>query len=261
MSNERVNESKKLRCIPVRYVGEEVISFAQNLEDVLMFRALGGKRNGFYVDVGAGSPGWDSVTHWFSRIGWTGINIEPNPILFCDIPSQRSRDINLNVGIHPTQGTMTFYQVLQNEIGHGWGLSSFNPEAKEIAQRLGFTVNPIDVPVEPLTPILDEHAKRTIDFLKIDVEGLEREVILSCDFAKHRPRILCIESIKPEHGIPNFENWEPILVDSGYIFAAFDGINNYYVRREDDSLLSQFLAPVNVHDRHRKGAAGDLAIS
>ena len=58
------------------------VSYAQNHEDVLLFRALGHVRNGVYVDVGASHPEEDSVTKAFSDRGWTGVNIEPSPETF-----------------------------------------------------------------------------------------------------------------------------------------------------------------------------------
>jgi FkbM family methyltransferase len=251
--------TESVRNTPVRYMEEPVISYAQNLEDVLLFRGLLGKRAGFYVDVGAGNPNWDSVTNWFYRIGWNGINIEPNPLMFSDLAAFRARDINLNIGIHAQPGTLKFYQVLQNSVGHGWGLSSFDPKVKELAARLGFEVRELPVETVTLASVLDRHAKdRTIDFLKIDVEGLEATVLASCDFRRYRPRVLCIEAIASEGGVPTHQKWEPELMSRDYLFAAFDGLNNYYVRNEDSALLSQFQATVNVHDRYRRGTAADL---
>jgi FkbM family methyltransferase len=256
----KILSQQTLRNRPVRYAQDCVISFAQNREDVLLHRALEGKRGGFFVDVGAGSPVWDSVTHWFSRNGWTGINIEPSPVRFKELVEARKADVNLNVGIHSRHGTMDYYHVLQNDVGHGWGLSSFDPLMKLFAERRGFCVDVLRVQVLPLVSILDQHATgRVIDFMKIDVEGLELEVLKSCDFERHRPRILCIEALKPENAIPSFSEWEPIVICNGYQFAAFDGLNNYYVRDEDcEAILSQFLAPVNVHDHYRKGTIDDL---
>ncbi len=54
-------------------------SYAQNFEDVMLWRALRHIDQGYYIDVGAWSPELDSVTKAFYEHGWHGINVEPNP--------------------------------------------------------------------------------------------------------------------------------------------------------------------------------------
>ncbi|MEZ5854303.1 MAG: hypothetical protein R3D67_05960 [Hyphomicrobiaceae bacterium] len=114
-------ETGSLREKPVRYVAEEVITSAQNLEDVLLFRVFGGKHTGAYVDVGAGDPNWDSVTFWFYRCGWRGLNIEANPLFVPTYALFRPDDINLQVGVAQRASAMNFYKVIQNAAGHGGG--------------------------------------------------------------------------------------------------------------------------------------------
>lgn len=248
------------RRIPVLYVPEPVQSFAQNHEDVLLYRCLHGIKDGFYVDIGAGNPIHDSVTNWFYLIGWNGINIEPNPEQFRMLPEYRPRDVNLNIGIYETSGTLPFYQVKSNSVGHGWGLSSFDKSTPELATDLGFDHTVIEIEVRTLNSVLDEHAaEKVIDFLKIDVEGLEFCIIQSTDFRKHRPRVLCIEANHALWAMPRWLEWEPCLLNSGYLFACYDGLNNYYVREEDYGLLSQFQAGVNVHDHFLDKQAEDGA--
>src|SRR5690606_10906175 len=97
-----------------------------------------------------------------------------------------------------------------------------------------------------------EHVKgREIDFLKIDVEGAERSVILSGDWQTYRPVIVLVEAIAPFTRLPNYEAWEKTIVGAGYVFGYFDGLNRFYVREESKSLLSVFEVPVNVFDGFR----------
>lgn len=242
---------------PIQYVADVVISAAQNREDVLLFRVFGGKRSGFYVDVGAGDPNWESVTNWFYRVGWRGINIDANPKFSQAYLHYRPLDVNLQVGISETPGVLTFYQVQANDLGHGWGLSSFDPTAKETARSLGYEVKEIEVPTKPLKDILREYADRSIDFLKIDVEGLERVVIASGDFINYRPVVVCVEAVHPASAEPSFGDWEQLLVEAGYLFALFDGVNNYYLRADSAQLLPQFNAGVNCNDQYRILTASD----
>ena len=70
-------------------------SFAQNFEDVILWRAFRNVDNGFYIDLGAGDPISDSVSHWFYRAGWTGIDVEPNSVYFEKLAASRSRNLVL----------------------------------------------------------------------------------------------------------------------------------------------------------------------
>ena len=90
---------------------EAFVSYAQNFEDVMLWRALRDVPDGFYVDVGAASPRWGSVTLAFYEHGWHGINIEPDPVPFEALVEQRPRDLNLNVALSNAAGQLPMYFV------------------------------------------------------------------------------------------------------------------------------------------------------
>ena len=81
-----------------------IISYAQNFEDVMLWRALGHIERGFYIDVGACSPDEHSVTKLFSERGWHGINVEPNPVHYEALKSRRPRDVNLPIALGSHEG-------------------------------------------------------------------------------------------------------------------------------------------------------------
>ena len=99
-----------------------------------------------------------------------------------------------------------------------------------------------------LAEICERHADATIDFLSVDVEGHEREVLAGADWKKWRPRIVLVEATEPTTTIPTHEKWEDILLGAGYLFAAFDGLNRYYVREEEAELAPVLAVPVNCLD-------------
>jgi FkbM family methyltransferase len=244
---------------PISYAAETVISSAQNREDVLINRAFLGKTGGFFIDIGAGDPNWDSVTNWFSRRGWTGINIEPNPVLQESLKTYRPKDINLCLGVSNSADTLKYYRVCQNNLGHGWGLSSFDPSTLKRAKSLGFDVEILEIETRPLSAIIEEYASdKNIDFLKIDVEGFEREVIESADWSMFRPRLICVESVSPNSAMPTFHEWEPLLLIAGYEFGLFDGVNSFYVEQSAQDVLCQIQAAVNCNDRYRAATAEDF---
>lgn len=220
--------------------GAPTISYAQNGEDVLLSRAFQGRTSGFYIDVGANDPVDGSVTKLFYDRGFRGINIEPGAP-FSRLVRLRPRDTNLQLALSDCPGSTTFYEFPESD-GH----STLSKEV--VAGRPGRVER--SVVVDTLAGICEKYVSGTIDFLKIDVEGHEQEVIAGGDWRRWRPRIALVESPVTADGAGPFRQWEPLLVEAAYSFAAFDGINRYYVRREDESLLACFRAPLNVHDNY-----------
>jgi hypothetical protein len=80
-----------------------MISYAQNLEDVVLNRVFKSKPTGFYIDVGAHDPVEQSVTKYFHDLGWRGINIEPVRSSYWKFDKERPRDINLNLAVGARQ--------------------------------------------------------------------------------------------------------------------------------------------------------------
>jgi FkbM family methyltransferase len=220
-----------------------IISYAQNFEDVLLNRLFPECRSGFYIDVGACHPVIHSVTKLFYERGWHGINIEPIPRLSKMLAVDRERDTNLRVGLSNCEETSVFYECPILE------LSTFSEEQAEELRRQGHRLVEHLVPVTTLARVCDEYAGRTIDFLKIDVESYERQVLEGGDWSRFRPRVVLVEATRPATAIPNYEEWEPLLLTADYLFAFFDGLNRYYVRAEDRQLLPVLGVPANVFDQ------------
>lgn len=242
----------------IQYCAEEIISFAQNAEDVLIFRAFRGKRAGCFVDIGAGHPIADNVTQWLRMMGWAGVNIEPNPIFHRELELYRPDDTNLNIGISDHEGMLQFFQVLQNEVGHGWGLSSFDPRSEQLAAQLGYSTRHLEVFVRPLNDVIKGLSLPRVDLLKMDVEGLESAIIRSTDWRSFRPRLICIEAVKPNSSKPSWMAWERLLIEADYEFAMFDGANGYYVANGNPDVRGQLTAGVNYCDHWRRATVDDF---
>jgi len=221
-----------------------IMSYAQNFEDVLLKRLFPEHFSGFYIDVGACHPIVHSVTKLFYERGWHGINIEPIPSFSELLAHDRPRDTNLPIGLSNGEGTSTFYECLTKA-----GSSTFSEAQAEVLRRTGYKLVEHSIPVRTLAQVCEQYAGgRTIDFLKIDVENHEQEVLEGADWSRYRPRVILVEATRPETNIPNHENWEPLLLAAGYLFAFFDGLNRYYVRVEDRQLLPLLGVPANVFD-------------
>ena len=221
-----------------------MVSTAQNMEDVMLRRALLDIERGFYVDVGACHPTIDSVTSWFYGEGWSGINIEPVPGLIEAFERERPRDVNLGLAAGAAESTATLHVMAEA------ALSSLADAPGAMAVAHGFERGrDVQVRVATLSALLNAHAGgREIDFLKIDTEGTEAAVLAGLDLAVHRPRIVVVEATEPLSQTPSFAAWEPGLLAGGYRFAWFDGLNRFYVREEDSARLAALAEPPSVFD-------------
>jgi FkbM family methyltransferase len=221
-----------------------MISYAQNAEDVRLSRAFGDQATGFYVDVGAYHPESCSLTKHFYDRGWRGMNLEPSPPSFARIAAARPRDLNLQVGAGPKRGTVTFFEfdALRD------GLNTFSAEVAEKHRREGRFYLERVIQVYPLAELLAQHAPEVIDFVNVDVEGFEREVLEGADLARFRPRVLVVESTLPLSRTPSHDTWEALVLGAGYKFAVFDGLNRFYVREEDAALIEALAVPPSTLD-------------
>jgi FkbM family methyltransferase len=219
------------------------ITYAQNFEDVLLWRALGHVKNGFYIDVGANDPVEHSITKAFYDQGWHGINIEPMPTFRQAFLEQRPKDINLTVAVGATEGHITLYDVPSV---NGW--ATVDPDVARAHQANGFEVSIAKVPMRTLCSICTEYRLGDIHFLKVDVEGFEEEVLKGMDFSRWRPWIVVVEATLPNSRDVSFEGWEHLLTDHAYQFAYFDGLNRYYVSPDHQELLPSLAVQANVFD-------------
>lgn len=222
-----------------------LVSSAQNLEDIVLWRALGGVGSGTYVDVGAADPELDSVTKLFYDRGWSGINIEPVNDLADRLDASRSRDLTVRVCAGPVDGQVTLHQV------EGTGLSTLIEQLSTEAAADGYTVESIQVPMRRLDAILIDagYEGRPIHFLKIDAEGYEGPVLEGIDLAVWRPWVIMAEATYPRSTAQSFESWEPLVVENGYEFCMFDGLNRFYVAKEHAELRESLSYPACVFDQ------------
>ena len=224
---------------------EHFVSYAQNFEDVYLWRALKGVEKGFYIDVGGWDPIEDSVTQGFYVKGWHGINIEPVPQHAAKFVAARPRDINLMVAVSNREGS-----ALMHAIGDT-GLSTLSEvEAKRHALT-GRESLVEEVKTTTLAQICVEHVTGPVHFLKVDVEGAELSVLQGMDFKACRPWVVVVEATVPGSPIESYSEWEPILLDCDYVFVYFDGLNRYYVSQEmERELRPSFRCPPNPFDHY-----------
>jgi FkbM family methyltransferase len=211
-------------------------SFAQNGEDVVLWRALGHLRTGRYVDVGANDPTDFSISRAFYDLGWSGITVEPVAQWMDLHRAQRPRDIQQQVAITD----QAVEQVLLYEVTDT-GLSTLEAGIADRHAHAGFaSQQQVLVPARRLDDVLSESISpgEDIHFMTVDVEGAERAVINSVDLRKWRPWLLVIEATAPLSTVPTHQEWEPTVLEADYHFCLFDGLSRYYVAGEHRAELA-----------------------
>lgn len=170
-------------------------SYSQEGEDMIYRSCFENRKHykGFYIDVGAHHPYRFSNTVHFYQNGWRGINIEPTPGALKLFNLFRRRDINLNIGIDSTPGILPFYCF--NEPA----LNSFDKEISttRAASNSKYKItNVINIKTMPLEQVLATHLPegQTIDFLNIDAEGFDLEVLKSNNWNKYIPLFIMVET-------------------------------------------------------------------
>ncbi len=167
-----------------------VNSYSQYGEDLVIDGILEHKKTGFYVDIGANDPSLLNNTRRFYDNGWSGINIEPNPILYKKLAEQRTRDINLNIGIGTDEGELPFY-ILSADTLSSFSYSDAKQNCRVFNERIVDTIN---IPVKPIIRIFEKYVgDKNIDFLSLDVEGFEMGILKNNDWDKYRPKLIVIE--------------------------------------------------------------------
>ena len=199
--------------------------YGQGAEDLLLrsFMANAESKSGFYVDIGAFHPEQASNTKYFYDRGWCGINIEANPESAELFAKMRPRDVNLNIGVSDENGSMDFYF-----FGAEHSINTFNKnQAEAFSQHFQLPIKEvISMEVRHINEVLQESipSGQEIDFISIDIEGMERKILEAIDFKMLQPKHILIEDISLEGDELDFKNWLKLqdswqhqyLLDQGY---------------------------------------------
>ena len=167
---------------------------SQNGEDVLLYNFFDRKRQGFFVEIGAYDGIAFSNTYFFEALGWSGLLIEPVPDRYQSCLEQRPHSRVLNAAVGSVQKTVDHFSAVEGS--NGVGTLSFlraGPEHLERIRREGGIIQNIEVPVYSLNDILTDH-QGEIEFVSVDVEGSEIDVLEGFDLERFQPMVLVIEA-------------------------------------------------------------------
>lgn len=190
----------KLKSLPNRLLAatQSILpqrSYGQDGEDLILDRLLEGQAKGFYVDVGAHHPVRFSNTYLFYRRGWRGINIDAMPGSMRGFKRIRPKDINIECGVASRSGRLSYYRF--NEPA----LNTLDPLEAERKNKPPYRIlDQVDIAVERLDCLLAQYlpADQKIDFLSVDVEGKDLEVLESNNWTQFRPRFILAETLRTD---------------------------------------------------------------
>ena len=215
---------------------QPMISYAQRYEDFYLMRCFGARGEGFYIDIGSGHPVYDNTSFAFYLKGWCGITVEPNPWLARLTGAVRRRDRHVEALVGAAVGEARFYLV---DEFHGLS-TTIEAHARAAQTQFGKSSQAIVVPVTTLKQLCEQHAPPIFDFLKIDVEGAEEDVLRSGDWQNYRPKVVVVEALAPYTLAPAWPAWEPFVASHGYRYVWFDSLNRYYLAEEASDLAPCF---------------------
>lgn len=209
--------------IKVHYsqLGEEVVVL------YALYKHFGKTDPGFYIDVGAHHPTKYSTTAILYHYGWRGINIDASEGAIEALGQARPRDVSILAGVAREHRTRPFF------VFDPLAVSTFDPATRDEWQANGWTLRETKaLETRPLSEILTTHLARgqAVDYLNIDIEGLDLEALETYDFANYAPSVITIELHQLDLLAARENPVVKFLVDRGYLFHSYIAITALFVR-------------------------------
>jgi FkbM family methyltransferase len=232
---------KLFRKIGKTLMPQAQYGYAQFGEDLILahlFAQLEIKKPS-YLDIGANEPRYISNTYYFYLRGSKGILIEPNPYLYKKLKALRPRDIVLNTGIGKTDTSEADFYVFPN---YANGLSTFSEKDAKHWEETGMkglgkipVEKVIKMPLIPVNTILEKYAgSQAPNFISLDVEGLDLEILKSFDFHKYQPEVICVETLNYDENQQGYKanNIIEFMLTQNYEIYADTRVNTIFCRKD-----------------------------
>jgi FkbM family methyltransferase len=215
-----------LRRVPVEERAREG-PHAQFGEDRILERIFGGQEPGYCVEVGAYDGLTGSATYLFEQKGWECLLVEPIPELADQIRRSR-RCLVANCAASGQEGETTLYVADRVE---QMSTLELTPGHEEWIHEVGGAVREITVPTRTLDALLDEAGFPRIDFMTIDVEGHELDVLQGFSLDRRRPRVVILEDNVGTSEVARH------MARRGYVNFKRTGVNDWYAHESDSELI------------------------
>ncbi len=217
-------------------------SYAQNFEDVRLLRAFHDVAAGRYLDIGTQDPVRDSVSLAFYERGWRGVHVEPTPAYAAAMRAARPDETVIEAAVSRHPGPIPFFEIPET------GISTGVANIAAAHARAGWQNREIAVATVTLAALFDLMGDAPIHWLKIDVEGMEADVLRSWGDHPARPIALVIEATVPNTQIPTHDEWYDLVLSRGYRDVLFDGLSRYFIHETQAERGSALALSPNVFD-------------
>ncbi len=218
------------------------VSHAQNFEDVRLWRAFSDIGTGRYIDVGTQDPVHDSVSLAFYERGWRGVHVEPAPAYAAAIRSARPDEMVIEAAVSTSPGPIRFFEIPST------GLSTGIQDLAERHVDAGWSLREILVPTVTLAGLFELMGDAPIHWLKVDVEGMEADVLSSWGDHPARPAALVIEATAPNTQTQTHLEWYDLALSRGYRDVLFDGLSRYFIHESHSERGAALALSPNVFD-------------
>jgi FkbM family methyltransferase len=202
------------------------LSYSQSGEDLILETIFCDISKGVYVDIGANNPYIQSNTQYFYKKGWRGVNVDALPGSMIIFNKVRSKDINIETAISNENSELKYYMFSStffNTFDQNL-VEKIKNHSKLIGEK---TINSIK-----LSDLFNSLKINTIDFLSVDVEGLDYEVLKSNDWEKYRPKVIVTECFSDGLELLHLDKLYQFLKGTGYILFCNSPTNAFYLEKE-----------------------------
>ncbi len=210
--------------------------FGEDLIVNFLFNSLGIQQP-TYLDIGANHPRFISNTYFFYKRGGRGVLVEPNPRLSKMLKTVRPRDVVLEVGIGLAAATQADFYIFG---GFADGLSTFSKSEATHWETVGLRGHGkiqiekvIQVPLVSINQIIAENfSGKAPNFLSLDVEGLDLDVLKGLEFDRFAPDVICVETLGYDGNQATFKKHDIIefMLAKKYVAYADTRVNTIFCR-------------------------------
>jgi len=170
-------------------------SWSDNGEDLIVGSICGffGIASPTYLDIGAADPILNSNTYLFYSKGCRGVLIEPNPLFSKALATVRPGDRTIHAGIGFDGRTEADYYMVNGSVMNTFSKDWIDAMAAEAGNR-DFLQKVVKMPLLNINKVIAEYFCKVPDFISVDTEGLDLDILKSLDFKRFRPPIVCAET-------------------------------------------------------------------
>ena len=204
--------------------------FGEFGEDIFIDRIFKNIKKGVYVDVGCYHPFKGSLTFRLFKRNWSGVNIDISKTSIDLFKISRNKDINLNIAVTDYDGEAIYYEN-----------SPINQQNSLI--QLNENQSKIKIKCSTLNTILEENRIENFDYLNVDVEGSELNVIKGLNFKKYSPKLISIENNNLLINDYMESEIYKILIKYDYVFINKIGVTNLFIKKD---LSKKFLELIKI---------------